>query len=382
MKNKENKRSKASCILLSAIFIGYVAAYTLGTFLIKDRDFSEMENRTLAQKPELTTEKVFSGEFESGFESYMSDQIFVKDAMMSLKTCCDYFSGKTYQNGVYFGKDGYMLQRYTQNTAQVEKNISYINTFADKLGKPVDFILAPNAIDLNADKLPAGAVTDDQDETIALVQSKLSQNVTLFSARDTLADLQKQGVQAYYRTDHHWTSSAARAVCDAWLNTIGYAGTGDEYEYRAVPDFYGTLYSKAPASFVKPDTFGYFANKSAKYTVKYEKENKFAYDITDTSYLTKKDKYASYFGGNFAQLKITSDSAERSKEKILVLKDSYANSMVQYLADKFDEVYMVDLRYSHFDAVSEMVEKYGIDRVLLVYNVDFINEDTNFIWLE
>ena len=43
---------------------------------------------------------------------------------------------------------------------------------------------------------------------------------------------------------------------------------------------------------------------------------------------------------------------------------------------------MVDLRYSHFDAVSEMVEKYGIDRVLLVYNVDFINEDTNFIWLE
>ena len=116
--------------------------------------------------------------------------------------------------------------------------------------------------------------------------------------------------------------------------------------------------------------------------MKYEKENKFAYDITDTSYLTKKDKYASYLGGNFAQLKITSDSAERGKEKILVLKDSYANSMVQYLADKFDEVYMVDLRYSHFDAVSEMVEKYGIDRVLLVYNVDFINEDTNFIWLE
>lgn len=104
MKNKENKRSKASCILLSAIFIGYVAAYTLGTFLIKDRDFSEMENRTLAQKPELTTEKVFSGEFESGFESYMSDQIFVKDAMMSLKTCCDYFSGKTYQNGVSSAK--------------------------------------------------------------------------------------------------------------------------------------------------------------------------------------------------------------------------------------------------------------------------------------
>ena len=71
MKNKENKRSKASCILLSAIFIGYVAAYTLETFLIKDRDFSEMENRTLAQKPELTTEKVFSGEFESGFRSVL-----------------------------------------------------------------------------------------------------------------------------------------------------------------------------------------------------------------------------------------------------------------------------------------------------------------------
>ena len=51
MKNKENKRSKASCILLSAIFIGYVAAYTLGTFLIKDRDFSEMENRRSQSLP-------------------------------------------------------------------------------------------------------------------------------------------------------------------------------------------------------------------------------------------------------------------------------------------------------------------------------------------
>lgn len=380
MKIKDIKRNTASCIILSVIFIGFIAFFTLGTFIGKDREFSEMENRTLAQKPEINKDKIFSGELDGEFEDYMSDQIFKKDAMMSLKTCCDYFSGKTYQNGVYFSKDGYLLQKYTENSGNIAKNVSYINAFAEKLDKPIDFILVPNAICLNSDKLPAGAVTDDQNKTIQSVSEQLSDKVTLFDPTETLDGLQKQGTQAYYRTDHHWTASAARAVCDAWLNSAGYYGTEANYIYKEIPDFYGTLYSKAPAGFVKPDTFGYYENKSAKYTVKYEKENKFAYSMTDESYLGKKDKYASYFGGNFAQIKISSDSPD--KEKILVLKDSYGNSLVPFLPEKFSEVYMVDLRYFHFDKVSELIEENDIDRVLLVYNVDFLNEDTNFIWLE
>ena len=114
---------------------------------------------------------------------------------------------------------------------------------------------------------------------------------------------------------------------------------------------------------------------------KYVSENKFVYSMMEKSYLEKKDKYASFFGGNFAQMKITAKNSV-SDEKILVLKDSYANSLIPFLADRFAEVYVIDLRYFHFEKVSDIIAENEIDRVLMVYNVDFLNEDRNFIWLE
>lgn len=86
-------------------------------------------------------------------------------------------------------------------------------------------------------------------------------------------------------------------------------------------------------------------------------------------------------GGNFAEVKISTNA--QNKEKVLVLKDSYANAFMPFLADSYSEITMIDLRYYHFaeNTVSELIEKNGIDRVILLYNMDFINSDQNFIWL-
>lgn len=375
------KRSKAAALIMSAVFISFTALFTLGTFFSKDREFSEMENRPLKTKPELSGKEILSGELDDEFEEYMSDQIFLKDLMMSFKTSCDYFSGKTFQNGVYFGKDGYLLQRFDLDEQNLTKNISYINGFVQKLDIPADMILAPTSVCVNADKLPAAAVTDDQREAAEIIRSQLSGKVTLFDAYDTLSDIQKnEGIQAYFRTDHHWTASGARAVCDRWLISAGLAPTSGAFKYKQGWDFYGTLYSKAPAGFVKPDSFGYFENDTIDCEVNFVNEKSVKYSLFDESFLEKKDKYAMYFGGNFAQMKIT--TSFDSGKKLLVLKDSYANSLIPCLIEQFSEIYVIDLRYFHFDKVSDVIQQNGIDRLLMVYNIDFINEDKNFIWLE
>ena len=69
---------------------------------------------------------------------------------------------------------------------------------------------------------------------------------------------------------------------------------------------------------------------------------------------------------------------------MLILKDSYANAMLPYLANQYSDLSVVDMRYYHFEeqTVSELVKNEGIDRVILIYNMDFINSDDNFIWLE
>ena len=388
MIKKDIKRSTVSCIILAAVFVIFIALFSLGTLFSEDREFSEMENRNLAQKPKLSLSSVFAEKGEKtymdGLEDYMSDQIYMKDSMMSLKTGIDYFTGKTYQNGVYFSKGGFLLQRFTENPAVIDKNVSCINDFAVSAGVPVDLMLVPNSVCVNAERLPAGAITDDQRAATERVRSQLNSLVTLYDPYDLLYELQHSGnVNTYYRTDHHWTAGAARAACDGWLRTIGMDATDGPYTLHKVSDFYGTLYSKAPAGFVQPDEFTYYTNPAAQYEVYYTAENKYVYSMLDDTFLDKKDKYSTFFGGNFAQMKVrrTNDPYGDTKKKLLVLKDSYANSVIPFLADEFSEVHVIDLRYFHTGLVSDIIRDNGIDRVLMIYNVDFINEDQNFIWL-
>ena len=381
MLKKDIKRNKLSCKLMTGYFLGFIAVFSLGTFLTKDRDFSEMENRMLAQKPQPAAEKIFSGEFGTAFEDYMADQIMCKDGLMSVKTTTDYLFGKSLQNGVYFSADGYLLQRFTENRANIDANIAAINEFADAqaaAGRSLDMMLVPNSICINADKLPKNAVTDDQRNTIQHVKETLSPAVKLYDPTNDLLSMQRGGKQTYYRTDHHWTSPAAKACLEEWLGGAGLPLPAGNYSLRETPGFYGTLYSKAPAGFIRPDNFGFYVNSAGQYTLEYVLEGKTASSLVDESFLAKKDKYASFFGGNFAHMIIRSNAPGG---KVLVLKDSYANCALPLLADVFSEIHVVDLRYYHTDTVSSILDANGISRIMLLYNVDFLNEDKNFVWL-
>ena len=66
-----------------------------------------------------------------------------------------------------------------------------------------------------------------------------------------------------------------------------------------------------------------------------------------------------------------------------MLKDSYANAAMQFLADQYSEITMIDLRYYHMQekSVSELAKELGAERVIMLYNMDFLNEDNNFVWL-
>lgn len=371
--SQENtKTSRLSAVITIAVFIVFIFGIAAATVISKDRKFSEMENRNLAQQPEFSFKNLKEGKFTEELESYISDQLFLKDTFVSLKTDCDRAAFKSYQNGIYFSDNGYILQQYTENRAQIDENIGCINDFADKLSVPVDFILAPNSISVNSDLLPFGALNDDQRKSIEHIEKILSNNVHLYSTDSA----------QYYKTDHHWTSEAAKTAFEEYFKGSGQQLVPISYEVEKIKDFYGTLYSKAPSGFIKPDELHLYTNPNGKYSVEYVKENKTSDSLYDRSFIDKKDKYSTFFGGNFSQIRIKTNAS--SGQKVLVLKDSYANAMMPFLADQYSEITMIDLRYFHFEAntVSELCELYGVDRVILIYNMDFINSDRNFIWLE
>ncbi|MGN1133903.1 MAG: DHHW family protein [Oscillospiraceae bacterium] len=376
------KIKKARNIILVSVFLIFIFGFAIAGIIQKDRNFSEMENRNLAEFPKLSFDTLKSGDFTSGFEKYMSDHIFLKDQLVTLKTDSDRLILKNYQNGVYFGKDNYYLQRYTENKTQIDKNIGYINDFAKKVDVPIKFIASPNSVCVNSDKLPKNAVNDNQLDSLNYINDNLADNIQFFNAYDCLKAESEKGTQVFYKTDHHWTAYGART---AFENAFADEQILADNNYDGTikrNDFYGTLYSKAPSSFAKPDEMLIPMRKDSKYSVKYQKENKSSQSLIDRSFLDKKDKYAAFLGGNYAKVDIHSDNAAEQK-KIVLLKDSYANAMLPYLADQFSDIIVIDMRYYHFEkqTVSELIKSENADSVVMLYNMDFINSDDNFIWL-
>ena len=91
--------------------------------------------------------------------------------------------------------------------------------------------------------------------------------------------------------------------------------------------------------------------------------------------LDKKDKYAYFFGGNYGEVKIHNESSDK-KGNLLVIKDSFANSFVPLIADDYENIYMIDLRYYGGNMLNYLKEQ-NIDEVLVLYNISNFVSDRN-----
>lgn len=392
---KMSTANKIGYGITAACFLLVIFGFAVAGILSPDREFSDMENRKLSQTPEFSFENLKSGDFTADIETYMSDQLFMKDAMVSLKTGMDRLMLKSYQNGVYFAEDGYYLQDYQENSALVDKNTAALNDFTEtvKDSAEVSFLLAPNAISVLSDKLPEVTQADDQLDTIDRVKNSLSEDINFYSAYDDLKADDDGGTQVFYKTDHHWTAEGAKTAFDGLMNAMGENVPEVKYSVETLGGFYGTLYSKAPDFTAESDEVRLCTNPDNEITVNYAGDggdnpelakagNLTRTGLFDESFKDAKDKYKTFLGGNFDLVEI--ETQGESDENVLIVKDSYANSVMPYFCDKYKHISMIDLRYYHMEelSVSEYVKEKGITKVIFLYNVDFINSDNNFMWLD
>lgn len=54
------------------------------SFVLPDREFSDVENRELAKKPKITAKRILSGEYQKEYDTYLSDQFFFRDKWVDL----------------------------------------------------------------------------------------------------------------------------------------------------------------------------------------------------------------------------------------------------------------------------------------------------------
>ena len=79
-----NKRIKN--IVTVVVFAAFTLGVTVLCLATPDASHSLSERRELAQFPEVSAERLLSGEFSKDFESYSTDQFALRDGWRSLST--------------------------------------------------------------------------------------------------------------------------------------------------------------------------------------------------------------------------------------------------------------------------------------------------------
>ena len=84
------------------------------------------------------------------------------------------------------------------------------------------------------------------------------------------------------------------------------------------------------------------------------------------SYLEVKDKYSSFLGGNKPLCVIETEHTDAPK--VLVIRDSYADSLAPFLTQNFSEIHLFDPRYN-LTSVKDYVTQNEIDSVVVLYSI-------------
>ena len=94
--------------------------------------------------------------------------------------------------------------------------------------------------------------------------------------------------------------------------------------------------------------------------------------------LDTKDKYSYFLGGNTPLAILTTEHTDAPK--LLVIRDSYSDSMAPFLTAHFSEIHLFDLRYNNMN-LPQYIADNDIDAVVVLYSLSNFTTDTNLFKL-
>lgn len=356
-----------------------VSVMLLNIFL-PDKKFSAEENRMLQMMPKLSFTSYIDGRFESKIESYAADQFLLRNHFIKIKSSFDSALLISKSNNVFNCSDNYLMEDISKvDKKKMHNNIDSLSNF--KKCYPdiqMDFLLVPNAANILSDKLPLFAVTENQNKQIDdFFQTLKSLEIEPIDVRSEF-EKQKTKTELYYHTDHHWTTDGAYlAYCE--FHKKKKFTSNIQYEPLVVKnDFRGTLSSKSGFTNGLNDKIKIFLPKPEQdyknSVIFYSDSKKKTTEFYQLDNLNKKDTYTVFGGSNHPIYSIKTPVT--SQKRLLLIKDSYANSFIPFISQDYREIVVVDPRY-FFDDIGEIIKAHKITDVLFLYNANtFFNDNS------
>ena len=248
-----------------------------------------------------------------------------------------------------------------------------VSMLAQNVDVPVSLALIPSSAEIYGELLPSGVKNDSQQRVIDTIYS-----LSGVPTADIAGAMRRcSGEEIYYRTDHHWTSLGAFRAYEALADTLGYTPVDlSELTPTVVSEnFCGTTYSSSGFFWITPDRIMTYVPEPEDLTAeRYTTSVPVTSELYCEEMLETKDQYRFFLGGNTPRAILR--TGDDSLPSLLLIRDSYSDSLSPFLLRHFSEIHLLDLRY-YRSSISAYVRENNIDQVCVIYSVKDFCEDGN-----
>ena len=387
MERKTVNSKDVNAVTTTIFFLMSLIVMAVLSAALPKKSVSELENRNLASMPAISVQSMLDGSWASGVQEYTQDHIAGRDNWI------DFCSGvetsvfrKTDINDILLGKDGWMFSKNfavkDSSQDQFDQNVDAVAEFCVRHGERVTFMLVPSAALIYADKLPNWAPQIEENALLTSAFFAAAANGGRVLDLREVFYREKENIRLYYKTDHHWTTDGAYLAYLEYcaLMDIPAVFSREAHTRQDVPGFLGTHYSAARWNRAGSEILSYYVTDSIMTVFEVGGEDSFLplYDMAliNREKLTHVDKYGAFLDGNHGYVELSGSGTD----KVLVVKDSYANSFVPFLTENYETVGVVDFRNFPY-GLDSMIKSREYDEIILLYSFNNFVEDNHVVYL-
>lgn len=205
----------------------------------------------------------------------------------------------------------------------------------------------------------------DQQTTISYFHDLMSDNVIKVDTFNAL--LEHNDEYIYFRTDHHWTALGAYYSYEAICEALGYEPVPlEDFEVWDQGEFEGSIYWKAPnpRKLRLDNVYAYIPDGDIECLTTTGKSGGSPTPLlVDTRERALNTKYLTFLGTDYALTTVTNNSIPDGPTCI-VIKDSFGNPLVPFLAATYHKVYAIDYRKFTGPTLRWLIQVYEADDVI------------------
>ena len=385
----------------SVLFLSALVGMSSFFLFLPKQKLSEGEKRKLAVFPSFTFDTYLNGTWADSLDEFVDDHFPFRNKFISMAETFNSNKGihLTHQEKIFIGKKRIGNTTNEEDTTHAKMNFkddfdeaysgsllildgsvypvgggnpkmskffsAMLNEYADKLRGRTRVLSA--VAPLSSAFIPAlkyRKYNTQNKETLLAIKSSLT-NGAIFC--DVFNELDKHANEKmFFSTDHHWNATGAYYAYVAFCRGAGFTPVDrDKMEKKTKYNFLGSLYqlTRDPSVKANPDTLVYYVPNVTTTAVRYNANN---FDRpTKASVFSHASSggntYLTFLGGDAPLIKIT--TSVKNGKKAVVIKNSMGNAFAVYLISHYEEVYVLDFRYSNHNLL-QLIEKNNINDLI------------------